>query len=71
MQFHSEVGLNIVGIKPYPIATNSQFESEIARTNSGRHSNKSTFIRNLKHRLNLYMQRKKISADLSIITRKL
>lgn len=71
MQFHSEVGLNIVGIKPYPIATDSQFESEIAKTNSGRHSNKSTFIRNLKHRLNLHMQRKKISANLSMITRKL
>ncbi len=71
MQFHSEIGLNMIGIKPYPVATSGQFESEIARANSGRHSNKSTFIRNLKHRLNLYMQRKKISADLSVITKKL
>ncbi|TMS79524.1 glycosyl transferase family 25, partial [Pseudoalteromonas sp. S554] len=44
---------------------------EIAKSNSGRNSNKSTIIINLKHRLNLLMQRKKISHNQSMITRKL
>ncbi|MFT5529852.1 MAG: glycosyl transferase family 25, partial [Alteromonadaceae bacterium] len=71
MQFHTEVGLNMIGIKPYPVAEDRSFISEITSANAGSHSNKSTFIRNLKHRLNLYMQRKKISADVSVITKKL
>ncbi|NNG44515.1 glycosyltransferase family 25 protein [Pseudoalteromonas sp. NEC-BIFX-2020_002] len=67
IQFHSEVGLKVVGIKPYPVAEDEHFESEIALANSGSHSSRSTFIRNLKHRICIYLQRKKISADISTV----
>jgi len=65
IQFHSEVNLNLVGIKPYPLSEDLSFISEIANANAGAHSNRSTFIRNAKHRIAMYLQRKKISGDLS------
>ncbi|WP_392344156.1 glycosyltransferase family 25 protein [Pseudoalteromonas prydzensis] len=68
MQFHSEVGLHIIGIKPYPVSEDRSFESEIANVNSGRHSNHSTFLRNLKHRIRLYIQRRDKTAVLAKIT---
>lgn len=70
IQFHSEVNLNITGIKPYPVAEDLSFQSDISAINQGNHSNKSTFWRNLRHRKDMYFQRKKISADLSKITPK-
>ncbi|MAD90205.1 MAG: glycosyl transferase family 25 [Pseudoalteromonas sp.] len=70
IQFHSEVSLNITGIKPYPIDEDLSFISDIASVNNGRHSNRSTFWRNFRHRKDMYFQRKKISADLSKITPK-
>ncbi|WP_372763275.1 glycosyltransferase family 25 protein, partial [Pseudoalteromonas sp.] len=65
MQFHSEVGLTMVGIKPYPIAEDRSFESEITRVSAGKHSNRSTFFRNLKYRTRIYVERKKITANIS------
>ncbi len=70
IQFHSEVALNITGIKPYPIDEDLSFISDIATSNNGRHSNRSTFWRNFRHRKDMYFQRKKISADLSKISPK-
>lgn len=67
IQFHSEVGLQIIGIRPYPVAEDRSFESEIAITNTGAHSNRSTFLRNLNHRTRIYLQRKKKTADLNNI----
>ena len=64
-QFHSEIALQIFGMKPYPISEDLSFQSEIAAVNAGRHSNHSTFLRNAKHRIAMYLQRKKISGDLS------
>ena len=64
IQFHSEVGLQILGIKPYPVAEDRSFESEIALTNKGTHSNKSTFLRNENHRTRIYLQRKTKTADI-------
>lgn len=66
MQFHSALKLNVVGIMPYAI-TEVAFESDIASQNAGRHSNRSTFWRNLRFRVALYLERKKISADLTHI----
>ncbi|WP_338411168.1 glycosyltransferase family 25 protein [Pseudoalteromonas nigrifaciens] len=65
MQFHSEVGLIMVGIKPYPIAEDRSFESEITRASAGQHSNRSTFFRNFKYRTRIHFERKKITANLS------
>ncbi|WP_010364139.1 glycosyltransferase family 25 protein [Pseudoalteromonas citrea] len=67
IQFHSEVDLRLIGIKPYPISEDLSFDSEIVNTNVGRHSNKSTFLRNAKHRIAMYLQRKKISGDLTTV----
>ncbi|MBQ4846463.1 glycosyltransferase family 25 protein [Pseudoalteromonas sp. MMG005] len=64
-QFHSEIDLQVFGMKPYPVSEDLSFQSEIAAINAGRHSNHSTFLRNAKHRLAMYLQRKKISGDLS------
>lgn len=68
IQIHSEVGISVVGISPYPISHHPMFESEIETVNSGRHSNHSTFWRNLKFRLKMYFERRKLSADLTKIT---
>ena len=70
IQFHSEVGLSVIGIRPYPISEHNDFESDIESVNKGRHSNHSTFLRNLKFRIKMHFERKKISADLSKITHK-
>jgi len=70
IQFHSEVALNVTGIKPYPIEEDLSFVSDIATSNNGRHSNRSTFWRNFRHRKDMYFQRKKISADLKKIAPK-
>lgn len=67
IQFHSEVGINVTGIRPYPIREHANFDSDIEAINNGRHSNHSTFFRNLKYRVNMYLQRKKISANLTHI----
>ena len=67
MQFHSEVGLQMLGIKPYPISEDRSFESDIVMANSGRHSSRSTFLRNLKYRTCMYLQRKVKTAELEKI----
>ncbi|MEI5640448.1 MULTISPECIES: glycosyltransferase family 25 protein [unclassified Pseudoalteromonas] len=64
IQFHSEVNLNLLGIKPYAISEDLGFESEISKLNKGKHSNRSTFLRNLKHRTRMYLERKKTSGQL-------
>ena len=43
IQFHSEVDLNITGIKPYPVAEDLAFQSDISAINKGNHSNRSIF----------------------------
>lgn len=68
MQFHSEVGLKMFGIKPYPISEDRSFESEIVIINAGKHSSRSTLLRNLKYRINMYLQRKIKTAQLDQIT---
>tara|TARA_A200000113_G_scaffold55835_1_gene47010 strand:- start:2517 stop:3281 length:765 start_codon:yes stop_codon:yes gene_type:complete len=65
IQIHSEVGINIFGIKPYRISQNARFDSDIEAVNEGRHSNRSTFLRNLKFRIKMYLERKHISGDIS------
>lgn len=67
MQFHKEVGLSMIGIKPYPIAEDRSFVSEISTINGGSHSNRSTFLRNLIHRTGIHRQRKYKTADLAKI----
>ncbi|TMP32425.1 glycosyl transferase family 25 [Pseudoalteromonas rubra] len=67
-QFHGELGLRIIGIKPYPISEDISFESAIENINQGRHSNRSTFLRNIKHRVRMYIQRQSRSADLKKVT---
>lgn len=69
MQFHSELKLQVMGIKPYPVSENKSFQSEIANMNAGKHSHGSTFFKNLKYRLHMYMQRKKKSASLDGVIR--
>ncbi len=64
MQFHSEVSLNLLGMKPYAISEDLSFESEISKLNKGKHSNRSTFLRNLKHRTRMYLERRKTSGQL-------
>ncbi|TMP37787.1 glycosyltransferase family 25 protein [Pseudoalteromonas rubra] len=66
-QFHGELELRIVGIKPYPISEDTSFGSEIAHVNQGRHSNRSTFVRNAKHRIKLFLQRQSRSARIKDI----
>ncbi|MGO3848046.1 MAG: glycosyltransferase family 25 protein, partial [Pseudoalteromonas prydzensis] len=56
------------GIKPYPLAEDRNFESEITNANTGSHSNRSTLLRNLKHRIRLYIQRRDKTAVLAKIT---
>ncbi len=68
IQIHSEIDINIFGIKPYRIQQNKRFDSDIENVNAGRHSNNSTFWRNLKFRINMYLERKKVSGDISKIT---
>ncbi len=48
-----EFGVSVAGIKPYPVTENKKWESEIAKNNGGKHSTKSTFLRNLKYRIKL------------------
>ncbi|MGB0893112.1 MAG: glycosyltransferase family 25 protein [Parashewanella sp.] len=67
MQFHQELGLKIIGLRPYPI-TEADFDSEIALMNNGKHNNSSTFFRNVRFRLAIIKQRQKASADLNSIT---
>lgn len=64
MQFHSELQLQLMGIKPYSIGENKSFQSDISNINNGKHSHGSTFWKNLKYRLRMYKQRKKKSASL-------
>ena len=68
IQFHSEVGISVVGIRPYPFTQDKTFVSEIGVVNGGRHSNHSSFWRNLKFRIKMYFERKKLSADLTEIS---
>ncbi|MCG7562014.1 MULTISPECIES: glycosyltransferase family 25 protein [Pseudoalteromonas] len=67
LQFHGEIGLRVVGIKPYPVSEDISFESEIAILNKGQHSGRSTFTRNAKHRIRLFLQRQFRSATLKDI----
>jgi len=64
IQFHSEIQLNVIGIKPYKIKVNREFESDIERVNKGRHSNHSSLMRNLKYRINMFIERQKVSGKL-------
>lgn len=66
MQFHSALNLTLVGIMPYAVSEVC-FDSDIAGQNAGRHSNRSTFWRNLRFRIALFLERKKESADLAKI----
>ncbi|QAA00014.1 glycosyltransferase family 25 protein [Pseudoalteromonas sp. R3] len=68
LQFHSETGLQVTGIKPYPVSEDVNFESEIATMNKGQHSGRSTFTRNAKHRIRLFLQRQFRSATLKDIS---
>lgn len=63
-QFHSEVSLSVLGVKPYPISEDTNFDSSISQQNNGRHSNHATFFRNLKHRTRMYLERRKTSGQL-------
>ncbi len=64
MQFHSELNLSLIGVKPYCVSE-AGFESEIvAQNQDGKHSNSSTFLRNLLHRIRMMKQRTKVSANL-------
>lgn len=69
MQFHSEVGISVIGIRPYPFTQDKTFVSAIEVVNGGRHSNHSSFWRNLKFRIKMYFERRKLSADLSKISK--
>jgi glycosyl transferase family 25 len=68
IQFHSEINFKIIGIKPYPLKEDLSFNSEITVMNKGKHSNRSTFLRNAKHRVALYLQRRKPSANMVKVT---
>lgn len=69
-QFHSDFGLRLFGLKPYPVREDRSFESDIVNTNNGHHNNHSTAIRNIKYRISMYLQRKKISGDLQSLQSK-
>ena len=63
-QFHSELNLSVIGIRPYSVYPDD-VQSEIVKMNTnGYHSNSSTFFRNIKHRLAMMLQRRKVSSDL-------
>ncbi len=66
MQFCHELGLSVLGLRPYPITENKNFTSDITAINGGFHGHKCTsFSRNIKYRLNLWWHRKNyISGDL-------
>ncbi|MFT4927049.1 MAG: glycosyl transferase family 25 [Phenylobacterium sp.] len=60
LQFCSELALSVLGVRPYPITENKEFTSDIAALNGGHHGIKSTsFLRNMKYRINLWWLRKR------------
>lgn len=65
-QFHTELNLKIVGIIPYVISEQI-LQSDIVLQNGGTHSFNSSFLRNLRYRLRIFLERRKISTDLSNI----
>ncbi|RYV03671.1 glycosyl transferase family 25 [Shewanella sp. OPT22] len=66
LQFHSELNLSVIGLKPYCVKE-AGFDSEIAAQNNGIHNNSSTFFRNIKYRIRMILQRRKVSADLNTV----
>lgn len=59
IQFCKELNLSVFGLRPYPIAEDNDFESDIAAMNGGNHGKKTTnFFRNIKYRLTLWYLRK-------------
>lgn len=64
IQFHSELSLNVLGIKPYKISVDQRFESDIIRINKGQHNNHSSALRNLKYRIKMFLERRKVSGRL-------
>ncbi len=55
--FFGDLDLTVYGLKPYPVITNEEFESDISLVNAGEHSNRSSFIRNMKYRIKIFTQR--------------
>ncbi len=57
MQFAREIDLHILGLLPYPVSHDPQFDSYITKVNGGFHHNHSTAWRNTKYRLRLWWHR--------------
>ncbi|MFL0800957.1 MAG: glycosyltransferase family 25 protein [Agarilytica sp.] len=66
IQFHSELNLKVLGITPYPISE-ARFESDIKVQSGGRHSARSYIWRNIPFRFSLFLERKKISAEIGSV----
>jgi len=67
-QFYSDFDISVCGLRPSCIEISPEFgteeSSDIAKQNRGGHNNRSTFLRNLKYRYQLYVKRKQISFTL-------
>lgn len=57
MQFAREIDLNLLGLLPYPITHDPQFDSDITKVNGGFHSNHSTLFSNINYRLRIWWHR--------------
>ncbi|SES66763.1 glycosyltransferase family 25 protein [Thalassotalea agarivorans] len=62
MQFPTKLSLNVLGLKPYAVSPNLDFDSEIVAINKGKHKGNTSFWRNLKYRIMLAWQRKKYTS---------
>lgn len=53
-----ELGVSVVGLKPYPVEENPKWDSDITKESGQRSSGKNSFWRNIKYRLRLAWYRK-------------
>jgi len=69
VQCYDDFNLSVCGLRPNAVEMSLEFglpeKSDIAQTNKGRHSSRSTFLRNLKYRWAMHRRRQHISFDVN------
>lgn len=69
VQCYADFGISVCGLRPNCVEMSEEFgtpdKSDIAKVNKGRHSSRSTLVRNLKYRFTMHNRRKHTSYDLS------
>lgn len=72
VQCYADFGVTVCGLRPNCVEMSEEFgtpdKSDIAKVNRGRHSSRSTLIRNLKYRFAMHNRRKTISYDIDNFT---